>query len=127
MTLFHFLHGQKPSTQDVICVYLLGGLSGVLVLLQFSPLELKHWVLAFLAADITGGIISNATESTRKQWAIQNSKAHYTFLVLHLLVHPIIIYGLNGISNAISISMFIGLLAKVTLFWGGRSLYSEGE
>ena len=117
--IFYFLHGQKPHPLDVISVYFLGLLSGLIVLYSRQPLTIDDWVLAFLAADITGGIISNATISTRLQWQRQRKLIRHLFIVTHLIIHPIIIFLLNGLTNVLSVCLIVGLITKVLLFLAG--------
>ena len=123
---FYFLHGQTPHIFDVICVYIVG-LMCLLVLYRLQPLSLTDWCLAFLAADIAGGIISNATASTREQWQRQSSNARTFFLVLHLLIHPLIIVLLNGFNSPLSLCLLGGLVVKVLLFLAGGKVSKVKE
>ena len=71
MSIIYFLHGKSAHPFDIISVYLLGLVSGLLVLYRQEPIEMYDWVLGFIAADTLGGIVSHSTESTRQQWREQ--------------------------------------------------------
>ena len=120
MSLFYFLHGKTPHPFDVISVYLLGLVAGLLVLTYQAPIEFKDWILGFLAADIVGGIVSNATESTRQQWREQSSSIRNLFLLMHVVIFPVIIISINGFAHVVSLSMLTGLLAKILIFKAGQ-------
>ena len=59
------LHGETPHLRDIIAVYLLAGAVGITFILSCSEKNVSDWLMALLAADLAGGIISNATASTR--------------------------------------------------------------
>ena len=118
--LFHFLHGKNPHPFDVVCVYLFGIGSGLLVLYIRQPLHLIDWFIAVLTADTVGGIISNATDSTRQQWREQSKQLRWGFLFLHLVVYPVVVCWLLGITDPLGFSLIVCLVGKVLLFGAGQ-------
>ena len=121
MSLFHFLHGRNPRPLDVLCTYLAAILLGILVLWAKEPLDWKDWILALLAADIAGGIVSNATEATRLQWRKQPAWMRRLFLVQHLVVLPTAVLVVSGAMDVVAAALLLGLLLKILLFAAGQS------
>jgi len=127
MSLFYFLHGKSAHPFDVLSVYLLGLAAGLVVLHSLEPLNASDWVLGFIAADTVGGIVSNATVSTRQQWREQLPRSRHVFLILHALCFPIIIVVLNGLTNILSVTMLTGLFSKILIFKAGQDQKVNGN
>jgi hypothetical protein len=86
------LHGKRTSIFVLILTYLSGLVSATVITYFIDrQLNVDLWrqILAFvLLSDISGGIISNYSESTRKHYR-ENSKKRIVFVFLHLL-HPVL-------------------------------------
>jgi hypothetical protein len=121
MSLFHFLHGRNPRPLDVVCTYLAAILIGLLVLWAKEPLDWRDWILSVLAADIAGGIVSNATEATRLQWRMQPVWMRRLFLVQHLIALPTAVLLITGPTDVVGAALVLGLVLKVLLFAAGQS------
>jgi hypothetical protein len=85
----HELHGENPDLLTLISTYLIGLITGLLVICKLGCNTLSVWktvLLFILYFDIAGGIVSNFSSSTR-QYYRKNEKLRISFILLHLL-HP---------------------------------------
>ncbi len=110
------LHGETPHLRDIIAVYLLAGGVGVAFILSCSERTLSDWLMALLAADLAGGIVSNATASTRAYFRKQSIGARRSFFFLHGLVYPIIIITMMGLNQPLGVLMLVGCATKICLY-----------
>lgn len=110
----HF-HGETPHPRDIVAVYLLAAGVGVTFIWACPDKTLTDWLMAFLAADIAGGIVSNATISTRNYFRSQSDNTRHIFWALHGVIYPSIIIGVMGIANPISVLMLVGCATKICL------------
>ena len=109
------LHGETPHLRDIIAVYLLAGAVGITFILSCSEKNVSDWLMALLAADLAGGIISNATASTRAHFRKQSLGARRSFFFLHGLIYPLIIIGVMGLTHTLGILMLVGCATKICL------------
>jgi hypothetical protein len=114
--IIHHFHGETPHPRDVVAVYLCAAGAGIAVIWTSPEKQLVDWCMAFLAADLAGGIISNATLSTRQYYQKQGVGARNTFLVLHAGVYPAVIIWLVGVVQPLGLLMLVGCATKVCLF-----------
>jgi hypothetical protein len=83
----HSLHGEQSRVADVLLTHLVGwGITALVFGLGFAA-GYPWWVnvlLAVLAIDIAGGVVSNMTQGTNAYYSARPSK-RVTFLRLHLI------------------------------------------
>ena len=106
------LHGETPHLRDIIAVYLLAGAVGITFILSCSRKNVSDWLMALLAADLAGGIISNATASTVLSENKVSGRAAASFL---RAVYPRIIIGVMGLTHTLGILMLVGCATKICL------------
>ncbi len=109
-------HGENPHSRDVIAVYFFGAVVGLSVILQSTDRSPSDWFVALLAADIAGGIVTNATKSTRVYWQKQSLQLKGFYVFLHALLYPGLTLALVGPYSLIGWLMFAGLALKLYLF-----------
>jgi len=68
-----------------------------------------------LAADLAGGIVSNATLSTRIYFRKQGSRARNIFWLLHGVIYPLIIVGVLGVMKPMGVLMLVACATKICL------------
>ena len=82
------LHGKKTSLLILILTYLSGLVTATVITCFIAKqININMWRLTLtfiLIADISGGIISNYSKSTRDYYS-ENSKKHVIFIFLHIL------------------------------------------
>ena len=111
----HF-HGESPHVRDVVAVYLIAAGVGIAYIWASSEKEIADWLMALLAADLAGGIVSNATSSTRTYFRKQGSNARNVFLVLHGIIYPLIIVGVVGVTQPLGVLMIVACATKICLY-----------
>ena len=110
----HF-HGESPHVRDVIAVYLIAAGMGIAYIWASPNKEMTDWLMALLAADLAGGIVSNATLSTRTYFRKQGSSARNVFWVLHGVIYPLIIVGVLGVMKPVGVLMLVACATKICL------------
>ena len=101
----HELHGKQASVFDLLVVYAAAILSTAIMLYLVWDLAFptyKMIILAVLALDLAGGVVSNLTEGTNTYY-MEKPKRRYVFIGLHV-VQPAILIWLFP-SDVLAISM----------------------
>jgi len=111
----HF-HGETPHTRDIIAVYMLAAGVGITFIWTSPDKGLADWLMALLAADLAGGIVSNATNSTRNHFRKQGTGARNVFWLLHGFIYPLIIIGVMGAITPVGVLMLVGCVTKICLY-----------
>lgn len=112
-SLSTLLHGRRPRALSLLLIYGVGGATAAYVW-QLGPGGIAGVVLAVLALDWAGGVVSNSTASTRAAWAELPRWAVLAFVAVHLaeiaplwwLAPPSLFWPLLGIL-ILKLSVFI--------------------
>jgi hypothetical protein len=111
------LFGESPTVRQVS--FALGyAVFGLLFVYFARPFEWQTIVLMIMAADIFGGVISNASSSTRAHWAGKSRWAAIAFVTVHLIEIPII-WWLSG-GDIVFWLLTFAMLAKIGVFLIGQ-------
>jgi hypothetical protein len=111
------LFGDTPNMPQVLLA--LGyALFGVLFVYFARSFEWQSVVLMVMAADIFGGVISNASRSTRVHWATKPNWAALAFVLVHLIEIPIIWWLAGG--DLVFWVLTCAMLAKIGVFIVGQ-------
>ncbi|ODT76841.1 MAG: hypothetical protein ABS76_30200 [Pelagibacterium sp. SCN 64-44] len=111
------LFGDNP-TMSQVSLTLGYALFGVLFVYLARPFEWQGVVLMIMAADIFGGVISNASRSTRAHWATKPNWGACAFVVVHLIELPIIWWLADG--DLVFWVLTCAMLAKIGVFIVGQ-------
>ena len=105
------LHGKKTSLLTLTLTYLSSIATATIITYSIAKqIDVSLWriILTFiLIADISGGIISNYSESTRKYYS-ENSKKHIIFIFMHILQPVFFIIIFQDVRNFF---LFMGIYA----------------
>ena len=117
----NLLTGDRPNWLNIAAMVAVGLSLAVLVLTEMPHFDWRSVLLALLAADIGAGLISNATEATRKAWREGAGKrGRAVFLLVHLTVYPAALFWLAGAKVMLAVILTGILAAKILMFAGGQ-------
>lgn len=103
----HELHGEEASILSIFLVYVTG-IAFAIFCVMMSPAFLHgyyKWVLAAMALDIGGGVVSNLSQGTAEYYG-KRPGTRWIFILVHGL-HPVILWILFSYMNGI---LIIGVL-----------------
>lgn len=108
-----FLHGEKPSSADIIMTYYISILFGIYAVFNafLTESNLNFWqitLIGIVALDLAGGVISSLTKSTKEFYA-KSPKLEYLFLVLHF-IHPLVLALALGLHQSFFYYSFLFML-----------------
>lgn len=89
------LHGKQASVFDLLVNYTTAIISTIIILYLAWDLSLathKLVILAVLAMDLAGGVVSNFTEGTNNYY-VEKPKMRYVFIAFHV-VQPLVLIWL---------------------------------
>ncbi len=110
------LHGNKPTTFQLVSSYGVG-LGAALLVLVSLEFSWKTALLAFLALDWVGGIVANSAETVRDWWR-ERPEMSRAFIAVHLIELPIV-FWLSG--GGVTFALFgLVLAAKLSIFLLGQ-------
>ncbi len=109
-----FLFGADASPRQVGLI-LIAALVGMVAVAALTGMDRwQDWVLLLAAFDIFGGIVSNASASTRAHHAASAPGARRAFLLIHLAEVPIIWWLAAG--GPVFWLLLAGMAAKLTIY-----------
>lgn len=83
------------------------------------PSNARDYVLLIIVADLSSGLISNATRSTQQAWLKVRPIFKYLFIIFHLFVYPFIIFAASQYPP-LTIVLLATLLVKTCFFILGQ-------
>jgi|694.fasta_scaffold87809_5 hypothetical protein len=116
-----FLHGEHPTTTDLILTYLGACLSLVPFEFLISTLDLsitKQMILSFIVLDFSGGIIANITESTSSFYA-SRPRLRIVFLLAHLVQPALLVWIFPENALVVFYITVYTLLSSIVVSWVG--------
>lgn len=113
MKITALFHGEKPLSSDITITYYIAVLFAIYVVFNAFLVEANYnlwqfFVLAVIALDLSGGLISNLTKST-KSFYLKRKKLEYFFLIIHF-IHPLLLTYTFGLDAAFFFYAYLFML-----------------
>lgn len=88
----HELHGEEASLLSVLLVYATGIAFALFCIVMCRPVVQGYqtWILALMALDIGGGVVSNFSPGTSAYYAKRPTR-RWIFIAVHI-IHPLLLW-----------------------------------